>query len=163
MIIFGTQGRQQPRGIVAERCPQCEKIQRFVVVAHYEVGHVYFIPLGEGTHLQTSLHCPACGSQFFFKRSRYAEILPLQYGRTCPMDELIARTNPELAAEFGLTAEVAGPREPVSPLTLAPPPPALPASGARSAEAESTCRCPKCGFERVRPFRFCPKCGARRG
>src|SRR5437016_4944368 len=59
MIIFGTQGRQQPRGIVAEHCPECEQIQRFVVVAHYEVGHVYFMPIGEGTHKQTTIQCPS--------------------------------------------------------------------------------------------------------
>ncbi len=144
MLIFGTREREEPRGVVAERCTECDVITRMVVTLHYEVSHVYWVSVGEGTPRQTSLRCTGCRNHFFFKRSRFAEILPIEYAQELAMDELIVRTNPALATEIGL---------------LSRPAPTVPGGNARDATAP--CRCESCGHERQRPFRFCPRCGTK--
>jgi hypothetical protein len=173
MLIFGSQGREEPRGIVAERCPECDDVTRFTVVAHVEIGHFYFMPIGEGRHTGTSIQCTVCRSRYAFSRKRYAEILPMNFGRQCNFDELIVRTNPDLARDMGLldgspaarpepAPRAASPASPPGPEPPAPPPPRPAAPSPRPASpAEELARCPGCGFERRRPFRFCPRCGAR--
>ncbi|MBM3465259.1 MAG: zinc-ribbon domain-containing protein [Armatimonadetes bacterium] len=145
-VIFGTKGREEPRGIVAEHCPSCGGPRPFNVIEHYEVGHIYYIPLGNGSKKGVGLRCVECRSEFHFNPHKYAAVLPASVARGCSFEELIERTNPRLAEQLGLADAASRPTQVVG------------AAEAVSQAAVPTA-CAKCGYQRDRAFRFCPVCG----
>ena len=136
MIIFGTKGRDESRGIVADLCPSCQEVRAFAVIDQYEVAHVYFVGIGKGSLRGTSMRCVQCGTLCAFDEHKYREILPLTEAERSDLHALVSRTHPRLLGALG------GRGQPSQP---------------------STWRCGSCGYERAKPFRFCPQCGVHSG
>ena len=138
MIIFGTKGREEPRGIVADICPSCQEIRAFAVIDQFEVAHIYFVSMGQGKLLGTSMRCLECRTVCHFDANKYREIMPCSKAENSNLEELVSRTHPRLLAALPASARI-----PAS----APPPP------------ERSSLCASCGYRRERPFRYCPACG----
>jgi hypothetical protein len=96
-IIWGTKVNQDPRGTVADKCPVCMETERFAVTDHYEVGHIYFISLGPGTRVASTRACWRCGTEFNCVPDGYDEFLPDATAEAMSIDEIVERTNSQLA------------------------------------------------------------------
>ncbi len=97
IIIWGSKHRKNDLGVVAEWCDSCQSVQPAIVTEHYQVGHIYYIPLGKGTLKATSRQCMRCGGEFMAERSAYSAFLPAAQVRAVNTDDLMVRTNPGLA------------------------------------------------------------------
>lgn len=97
IIIWGTKVNRHPRGVVADKCPVCMENERFSVTDHYEVSHLYYISLGQGTLIATTRACWQCGTEFHCSAEAYDEFLDDQSAQKMPIDELIERTNTPMA------------------------------------------------------------------
>lgn len=97
LIIWGTKVNKDPLGTVADNCPVCMGTQRFAVTDHYEVSHIYFISLGRGTRIATTRACWRCGTEFNAVPDGYDEFLPEATAEAMPLDEIVERTNSQLA------------------------------------------------------------------
>lgn len=130
MIIFGTQGRDEARGLVADMCPQCQEVRAFAVIDQYEVPHVYWVNMGKGTLRGTAMRCVHCRTLCTFDQHKYREVMSCAEAEHADLETLVSRTHPRLL-------------------------------GALPVQAGSQCHA--CGFQRERPFRFCPQCGLHSG
>ncbi|MBS2038293.1 zinc-ribbon domain-containing protein [bacterium] len=124
MIFFGTKGRDESRGLVADGCPNCRQIRAFNVIEQYEVPHLYWVSLGQGKLLNTYIRCLQCDQTFAFEAHKYRELMSCAEAAQSNLAELVRRTHPELLGYLDQPA-----------------------------------RCQGCGFQRDRPFNFCPQCG----
>ena len=97
LIIWGTKVNRDPRGTVADQCPACMEVQRFAVTDHYEVSHIYYISVGQGTRVASTRQCWRCGSEFSCVRDGYNEFLGEGTAKGMSLDEIIERTNAPLA------------------------------------------------------------------
>jgi hypothetical protein len=97
LIIWGTKINRHPRGTVADQCGACMEVQRFAVTDHYEVSHVYYISIGQGTRVASTRQCWRCGSEFNCVPDGYDEFLPDATVEEMSLDEIIERTNAPLA------------------------------------------------------------------
>src|SRR5579859_929939 len=97
IIIWGTKVRRRPRGIVADQCPTCMEVQRFAVTDHYEVSHIYFISVGDGTRVACTRRCWRCGTEVSCVPDGYNEFLSDATVEVMSLDEIIERTNAPLA------------------------------------------------------------------
>lgn len=97
-IIWGSKRRDENLGIVADYCPECEAICVFQVKDIYSVGHIYWIPLGRGSHQATAKRCWDCNMEFYAHEDDYDEILPKDYYGRISMEEMLERTNPRVAS-----------------------------------------------------------------
>ena len=75
IIIWGTKSRQERLGTVADRCPACRDVQAFTVTNYFQVGHIYYIPLGRGSLVATVRECWECRSQYHCEEEDYVEFL----------------------------------------------------------------------------------------
>jgi hypothetical protein len=128
MIIFGTKGRDDARGVVADGCPHCREIRAFTVVDQYEVAHVYWVSMGQGTLRNTYIRCIHCNNSYAFEERKYRTLMSCSEARHSNLPDLVQRTHPELMGYLDQGA-----------------------------------RCRNCGFQRDRPFKFCPECGVNTG
>jgi hypothetical protein len=97
LIIWGTKVRQEPRGVVADKCAVCSEIELFDVTDHYEVSHVYFIPLGSGNRVAATRSCRRCGTIFDCEIDGYDGFLSDKSLANMTVNEVIAQTNAPLA------------------------------------------------------------------
>jgi hypothetical protein len=95
-IIWGTKGRQEKLGTVADWCPNCQSARAFTVTKHFRVSHVYFIPLGRGTLVATVKQCWECSTQYHCEEETYDDFLPEKEVEEMPMSKLIRQTNTAL-------------------------------------------------------------------
>ena len=100
MILFGTTEREAIRGVVADYCSVCRRIERFAVIDHRRTLHLYFVPLGKGRYQGTTRRCVECGHYFEFDPDRYAEVLPHREADTLELEQLLRRTTPDVAERF---------------------------------------------------------------
>ena len=128
MIIFGTKGRDDARGVVADGCPNCREIRAFTVVDQFEVPHVYWVSMGQGSLRNTYIRCLHCDQTYAFEERKYRTLMSCAEARHSNLSELVQRTHPELMGYLDQGA-----------------------------------RCKNCGFQRDRPFKFCPECGVNTG
>lgn len=97
MIVFGgTKGREEPRGIVADICPNCQEIRAFAVIDQYEVPHLYYVSMGKGTLRGTSMRCVECRTLCAFDEHKYREVMPCDLADGSNLHELVSRTHPRL-------------------------------------------------------------------
>jgi hypothetical protein len=96
LIIWGTKVNQDPRGAVADKCSVCADVQLFDVTDHYEVSHIYFIPLGRGTRVATTRACIRCGTEFHCEPDSYDDYLTPQESDDLSIEEIVERTNTAL-------------------------------------------------------------------
>jgi len=99
-FVFGTTDRAAPRGLVVDSCPACLDLSWFQLVDHRRVWHAYFIPLGRGQHLYTSLCCTRCRSDFPLGQKSFNVALPESARAELSLEEGLSRTNPALARRF---------------------------------------------------------------
>ena len=128
MIIFGTKGRDDARGVIADGCPHCREIRAFAVVDQFEVPHIYWVSMGQGTLRNTYMRCVHCNNIYAFEEHKYRSIMSCAEAERSNLPELVQRTHPELMGYLDQAA-----------------------------------RCKNCGFQRDRPFKFCPQCGMNSG
>lgn len=100
VLIFGTKGREEPCGVVADMCPSCQKVRAFLVVEHYEAAHVYWVSMGQGTLRGTSIRCLECNCQCHFEAHKYRQVLSHGEASRCDLKELVERTHPQLAPRW---------------------------------------------------------------
>jgi hypothetical protein len=94
IFIWGSYGKERPRGFVADRCPVCRDVRTFKVVDHYKVSHIYYIPLGGGKLLGTTKTCEACGADVPWNPGEHPTIVR---EATASPEQLLRATNPVLA------------------------------------------------------------------
>ncbi len=61
VIIWGKKVRRERRGRCVLYCGFCSSPQAFDVTDLYQVHHIYYIPLGQGTYRLTECTCITCG------------------------------------------------------------------------------------------------------
>jgi hypothetical protein len=59
-IVWGHKVRRKVKGFCADFCPSCREIRACRVTDFYRVPHVYWIPLGSGSHEGTERECTSC-------------------------------------------------------------------------------------------------------
>lgn len=100
MIIFGTKGRDDARGVIADVCPTCREIRAFAVIDQYEVPHVYWVSMGKGSLRGTHMRCVHCSGTFAFDAHKYREIMSCAEAEQSNLSELVRRTHPQLAGHL---------------------------------------------------------------
>jgi hypothetical protein len=135
-IIWGKKAKDQPAGMVADRCPTCGTVTAFKITNHYSVSHVYYIPLGSGQLINSSMTCASCGTKLLANPSQYATTIGINSPSQIPLEELLQRTNPRLAQATAQRAQL----EAIAGGTLAPgaAPPPLPWDRGRPPEFSPT-------------------------
>ncbi len=67
-----------------------------MVVDHYRVDHIYFIPLGKGNWIATARECFRCGGEFHCNVRDYERMVDESTARYLGVERLLRLTNPEL-------------------------------------------------------------------
>ena len=97
IIVFGSQGREEPRGLVADLCPTCQKLRAFAVLDLYEVSHVYYVSMGRGKLRDTVMRCVECRTVCRFEPHKYAAVVPQEEADYySSLEQLTRRTSPHL-------------------------------------------------------------------
>jgi hypothetical protein len=96
-VIHGTYTPQKKRGLAADVCPRCVEVRPFLVTDHYQVTHLYFIPLGSGTYQGSSQECQHCRLRVLCRPSIYDRILSPKEVDGLSEEQFIVATNPGLA------------------------------------------------------------------
>ncbi|NBC11221.1 MAG: hypothetical protein GVY24_05715 [Planctomycetes bacterium] len=96
-IIWGTRIRRKPSGRVAAFCEPCDDIRAHRVTEVREVSHLYFIPLGRGSLVGHEGRCEGCRASVALDGEAFAAFVTEP---DAPLDDLIARTNPDLPEEL---------------------------------------------------------------
>jgi hypothetical protein len=68
-----------------------------VVIDHYTVTHVYYIPLGSGRFVQSMRQCQNCSSELSCRIEDYVDILETDVASSLSTDQILRNTNPRLA------------------------------------------------------------------
>jgi hypothetical protein len=97
-IVHGTTKLNAELGHVVDHCPLCDQACPFVVAEVRSVSHVYFIPIGKGVGGPATRKCLRCGAVYFCDPLSYERLLSQRDAKNCSADELLERTNPDLAA-----------------------------------------------------------------
>jgi hypothetical protein len=96
VIWWGNYNNAKERGIVGDKCLHCGRTTAMHVAQHYQVPHVYFIPLGPGSLLATVLTCSECGGRMNGALEAYRRVIPSAAAVNMPLGKLLAETNPRL-------------------------------------------------------------------
>ncbi len=106
-ILWGSYPSTEERGIVADDCSACGRVNRFHVADHYKQSHLFFIPSGSKTLVSSTRRCLTCGLEaecdttdygpVACALATYACILPMAEAAALPLETLLQRTNPRLA------------------------------------------------------------------
>src|SRR5262249_48727719 len=111
-IIWGTTKRTEPLGVVADWCDDCGRAQPFTLARDYKVGHIYYLPLGQGTLIATFRECWECGAKFHASEDEYDEILPQAEATQLTVDELVRQTSPRSRSWLQQLPEMSHPLAP---------------------------------------------------
>jgi hypothetical protein len=98
-IIWGTKRRDEVLGVVGDWCEECGKVRKFTVLKHYQVPHIYWIPLGRWGHVATIRYCWRCGTEFYCRTKKYDDFLP--EAERLPAAEVVRLTNGRRMDELG--------------------------------------------------------------
>lgn len=96
MIIWGSYVDKKQKGVVADVCGHCQKIEPFVVTTYVRVNHVYFIPLSRDKAVY-GRKCGRCDAEFFdFTPKKYDRMIGRADAELLSIDELLEETNSPL-------------------------------------------------------------------
>src|SRR5580692_5876313 len=94
--IWGPVTEIRDLGVVADKCPYCDRIMCCLLRSVYRGHYVFFLKTAAPTS-ETSCLCTGCHKAFHCEHWRYATHLPIQEAKACQVEDLLARTNPSLA------------------------------------------------------------------
>jgi hypothetical protein len=103
--IWGPATEIKHLGVVAERCPFCERIVPCNVRAVCQGDYVFFLKVAATTE-KTSCTCQVCAGSFPCMLWCYPDLVPAQEASAVSVDDLLARTNPGLAERVQLKEQV---------------------------------------------------------
>jgi hypothetical protein len=106
-FVFGTTDKDRKRGFVVDRCPSCLDLEWFELVDHHRAWHLYFVPLGRGRFLYTSVRCNQCGAKFPLEGEGFARVIRESERGDFDVMAGLRHTNPELARRFTEIEELA--------------------------------------------------------
>jgi hypothetical protein len=95
-VSFGTKVRQEERGVVADRCPTCDRVRRFAVTEHSSSFHLYHIPIGGWKREAVVAECFCCARRFDCDPDAYDDVLPDAEAAQLTLGELVEQTNSRL-------------------------------------------------------------------
>jgi hypothetical protein len=99
-IVWGSKSRQEDGGVIADWCDVCRAPTFHRLVHHFKVGHIYYIPLGRGTHVGTNRQCGQCGTSNSCNMNAYTRALTHQEAIGRSIEEILAATNPYLLEQI---------------------------------------------------------------
>jgi hypothetical protein len=103
--IWGPVTEIRDLGVVAEQCPQCERIMPCLLRSVSRGNYVFFlkttVPITESSCL-----CTACLKTFPSEQWRFAAVVPIREAKTLPVEDLLPRTNPGLAECLRLREQI---------------------------------------------------------
>jgi hypothetical protein len=106
-IFWGSYKSEKKRGVVADHCPTCAKVQPLTVTEYHRVAHLYGIPLpGSGTLLGTVLKCIECGGLSAHNPGAYARFVPEKEAKALTTGALLEQTNPQLAESIATRVQL---------------------------------------------------------
>lgn len=100
VYCLGQKTRTEDGGVVADWCDVCGRVQLFRLTRIYSVGHVYYIPLGQGTLVGTARQCTLCGSERACDPSAYVCAMPQQEAMGRSVEDVLRATNPALESRL---------------------------------------------------------------
>ena len=99
MIIWGRKKVTKELGRVADFCPICRKLSAFKFIRIGMVGHIYYIPLGEGSMVANEIECEFCKTKFLSDATNYQLI---STNKEAALDQLIYDTNPNIRQKYSV-------------------------------------------------------------
>jgi hypothetical protein len=93
IIIWGTKRKADLLGVVGDWCPDCARVRKFSVQKHYQVPHIYWIPLGRWQYIATSRTCWRCGVLYHCRAKDYVGFLPEAEAEELPAAEVARLTS----------------------------------------------------------------------
>lgn len=105
-FLFGTQEREELRGEVVDRCPQCQRLGFQSLVDHYRVWHAYFVPVGRGKYRLTTGDCHQCGARVELDPNAFASILPKGASKRTSLEEGARLTNPAVSTVMAAVTDI---------------------------------------------------------
>jgi hypothetical protein len=91
--IWGPVTEIRDLGVVAERCPQCERIMPCLLRSVSRGNYVFFLKTTVPT-TESSCLCTACLKTFPCEQWRYTTVVPTGEAKALPVEDLLPRTNP---------------------------------------------------------------------
>src|SRR5262249_8895343 len=92
-------------GVVAERCPHCDRVMPCLLRSVCRGNYVLFMKTAAPTE-ESSCLCTACLKAFPCERWRYATAVPIREAKALPIEDLQPRTNPGLAERLQLEEQI---------------------------------------------------------
>ena len=105
-IIHGHYVRARQNGVVADHCRHCNEVTQLQLIQYYKVQHVYFIPMGSGSLVNSELTCTDCGMQSYTSPHDYLGIVSPKRAPSLSLGEVLDETNPRLAKLLAAIAEL---------------------------------------------------------
>jgi len=94
MIIFwGTKTKSESLGFAADHCEHCNQVTPFLMEEHFEVGHLYWIPMGSWKLKAVTRACQSCSWATTCDPESYDHLLPKNEAVTMNIDQLAMVTN----------------------------------------------------------------------
>jgi hypothetical protein len=103
--IWGPVTEIRDLGVVAEQCPQCERIMPCLLRSVSRGNYVFFLKTTAPTK-ESSCLCTVCLKTFPSEQWRYTTVVPIGEAKTLPVEELLPRTNPGLAECLRLKEQI---------------------------------------------------------
>jgi hypothetical protein len=96
-LIHGHYANQRDLGFVADWCGHCGNLHVHRVTQHRRVAHLYFIPLGSGEIVASTMTCTACDGPHDWRPERYTGYIPEDSARSLTLGQILWKTNPSVA------------------------------------------------------------------
>jgi hypothetical protein len=104
--IWGEVTEISDLGVVAERCPHCERLVPCLLRSACRGNYVLFVKMTEPFR-EPSCLCTGCLKAFPCEDHwRYATVVPIQEAKALPVEVLLTRTNPVLAERIQFKEQV---------------------------------------------------------
>ncbi len=119
-IFWGTQTQREVLGIAADLCANCNALQTFMITDHYKSDHIQFIRTSAWGYVATTKKCASCGTERVCNKRSYGALISLAE-QSLPIEEILKRTNPRIAAKLNdearkeLLGNSSAPAKPESP------------------------------------------------
>src|SRR5262249_45583734 len=104
--IWGPVTEIRDVGVMAERCPHCERITA-CLLRSVQSGFSLFFLKTFASFREASGFCTECHKAFHCDTWRYACVVPVKEARGLAIEELLIRTNPGLAERVQLKQQIA--------------------------------------------------------
>jgi hypothetical protein len=91
--IWGPVTEVRDLGVVAEHCPFCDRVVPCLLRSIGHGNYIFFLKASAPTR-ERSCMCTGCLKTFPSEHWRYLGLVSIREGKSLPIDELMARTNP---------------------------------------------------------------------